>query len=501
MARFVGWSRLAALGQPILLGLLMLILLLIYWPSFMSASDFDEFTYVQAALTGERVGLFLGRAGMSWFHHGIWWIAHQGFGLAPDRLHILMRAVHAVAGVVAVTSAYGVYRAVFAPRWPLLIAVVLTSVGFVHLYGTLLTEPLSLSFVWLSMWLLVSAVQRQALWRLYLSAFLIGYAFTIRETSVLALPFHALYLLLHRREIADWQSKHLVLAGLLCTLVAAFPQVIFLHRDGADYATQASGHWAGNTAPKSLHWTHFRQTVMQSLPLLAAPLGLVFAALAWRRDKGILLLSLALMIPFAAHFIVGNGQWRFFIVGHIPLALLTAYGIDRIGNAIRPWWGKAIVLLALLVSLGIWWAPRFDQAMRAYQNRAQKDFEIGQMISRQFQDQDLLIVGSYSSMMDAYWNKVLGRRFEVQWSGWAWPGPEGLEHRIVTAVSEGRQVGIYLDGFRWPSYANEKKHIQATRNRVVYRRVEGSLWNVASLKDPGGSAQGPANQLEGAPTN
>jgi len=417
----------------------------------------------------------MGRSGFIYFFVPIWELSRILFKTPPlERYHVVI-LVNLVFSSLTVWLVYSVTKKISRNT---LIAyasaiILIFSKDFISLAGNTFTEPMMIFMIFLSYWCYLNAIDKKSISFFYLSAFLFGYAFEIKEAALLSILFFpALHFTRFRSKY--FRAKNYFLFILIFIITGLMAPVYFYLIEGNNYV-----HHVIDVAEISkFNFADWQQTytiMRHGFGILLFPLaGLIALLLRKKATESLILFSL--IAPNIIFSIYGTRDERYFVFGYIALSVLTAYAFFYITQYARfilkipPKYAfhcfSILLIILVAYNFAVFYRPlikdnEYSKKLKSY----------GSQLIYNYPKNTVFILGEYSALMGGYYNPLSGSNNEVIWSGVTWPHKE-LSKVVAQYLSQRKMIIIDLDGFNgWWQY--DKPDVLELMSLYKCKRVAG----------------------------
>ena len=431
---------------PILL--VVLSFLLFYYFKLDFVSEWDGFGYIKNIYDHSRSNLNLGRPGFVYSFIPVWELCNKVFTMSILEFYQVITAANLIFSSLIILLAYQIAGRITRNKLIALATAItlIFSRDFIRLAGNTLIEPMMIFMVVLSYFCYVTAINRKNLFYFYLSAFIFGYAFEVKEAALLSIFFFPVFLSLASNESKYFKAKNHLLFIVIFIVAALLMPFYFYLKDGEKYL-----HSIYSTASHNRfhfgNWQQIYRIMKYGFGIVLFPL-VGFIILLIRKKYTKLLVVLSLFIPNIIFSFYGNMDNRYFVFGYISLAILTGYCFFyTIGYAqlVLKFSKKALPLYfsIFLIVLASWNFANFYRPL-IKENEYSKYLQgYGLMLLNNFPENAVFIIGDRSALMGQYYIPFTKSRKKLIWSGWSWPRKE-LGKVVERDFSRGKRIIIDL---------------------------------------------------------
>jgi hypothetical protein len=473
--------------------LLSLLLAFVYLDPF--AGDWDALDYTVQALKGEPSSMILGRMLFIFSNRAAFSIAHELFGLAPERAYLLFKYMVVAESPLAVIAWWLLALDLTGSRRSATAAALMLCLSpFYIIYsGQAMTEIPSLLLLAIALTVHYRGLKARRTWMVLLGAILMGACVNLREGAALYAPWLVLAPLICGWRI-DKRTLAVTFAACVLFMLSAFgPFAFWYWLNIADYRS-AWQHWAAYTRVESARHpvtlTNFKALLRYFL--IAGPLALVaFPVAAFReyRERGLtpllvlgligLLANLSLIVHYS---VVLNG--RYLLTG-LPamLPLVADYFVReqtaKVKNDRRAF---VNVVLGILFIGAVLMNDAWPVSWSYIRDRSTAKDYIQQL--SQIPKDGVIISGSQTVAVN-YWKGIGSGNWEAIGTGVAWPGPK-LKESIDWYLNHGRRVFVDTDPRWWSPcgwQALEIGELNAVRDSFRFRLVAGKVYEILPRSD------------------
>ena len=440
--------------------------LLFFKKSFIQL-DWDGFEYIRKIYLHQKSDLFLGRIGYIYFFIPIWDIFKYLFHLSILDFHHVIRFFNIIFGSLTIALIYLTLKRIFRD-WPIALGmalILLFSPEFIISIGEIRTEIPVFFFVFASYFSYVMAFEKKNRACLYLSAFLFGYAFEVRESALFMIFFFPAYFI----SVKGWKTfwlKEAILFAAIMLFTAIIGPIFFVITEGSKYLDKIKywlsvGSYVDLTAPLKYPYIiysiincGFRLQVLSFLGLLTLFMG---------KEKNNLLVIVSLILPALIGLCtLGNATPtpRFFMICYPAFALLASIFIDFISDVfsslLKTKQSKGVIYLVLLICFLLISFPHLSRYMKWDKEESKRLETYGLYLLNNFPENTVFLIGQNSSVMGNYFIPLTNSIKEVIWSVWEWPGKDlGKVAKIYLLLDN--IIVIDPSQFQFP---NEKKDVE-----------------------------------------
>ena len=443
---------------PMLLAVLSF--LLFYYFKLHFIINWDNFSYIQNIYAHLKNQLGLGRLGFIYFFIPIWELCSKFFKMPILKFYHVVMITNFIFLSLTVLLVYSVTKSITRNKLIALgSAIILTfSRDFIGLAGNVFTEPMMIFMIILSYFCYVVAINKKSLFYFYLSAFIFGYAFEVKEVALFSILFFPAFLLT-RREPKYFSVKNYLLFILIFFVTALIMPCYFYFKEGNNYIHDIIRSASWNKLILS-NWQQVYDVMKYGFGILLFPLA-GFIILLLRRKFTKLLIIFTLFTPSIIFSFYGCRDKRYFVFAYISLSILTAYCffyIIQYAKLILRFSKKHSILYfsILLICLASWNFAHFYRPLIEDKEYSRYLQGYGLKLLSSFPENTVFIIGDRSALMGHYYIPLTKSRKDLIWSGWDWPGKR-LGEVVERYLSNGKKIIIDLDGFRW--YRHEKQDL------------------------------------------
>ena len=436
--------------------------LLFYYFKLDFIINWDSFSCIQNIRTHSRGFLGLGRLGFIYFFIPIWELCSKFFKMSILEFYKVIIATNLIFSFLTVVLVYLVTKRIARNKLIALASAItlIFSRAFIRLAGNTLIEPMMIFMIILSYFCYVAAINKKNLFYFYLSAFIFGYAFEVKEVAVLSILFFPAFLLTRSESKYFSIKNHLLF--ILIFLVAAFiiPFCFYL-KDGSTYIHDTIYVVSQN----KFNFSHLKDVYIimkYGFGVLLFPV-VGFIILLVRKEFSKLLVIFALFAPSIIFSFYGCRDYRYFVFGYISLSILTAYCLFYIieySKLILRFSNKNLSLYfsILLICLALYNFTNFYRPLIRDKEYSRYSQDYGLRLLNGFPENTVFIIGICSALMGHYYIPLTKSKKDLIWSGWSWPHKR-LGKVVEHYLSCRKRVIIDLDKFQHQSLQNEKQDL------------------------------------------
>jgi hypothetical protein len=413
-------------------------------------TDWDSFGYLKHIYTHSRSGLLLGRLGFIGFFIPIWELCSKFFKMPILEFYNVIITADIIFSSLTIFLVYLVTRSITRNKLVALgsTVILIFSRDFIRLAGDVLTEPMMIFTVILSYFCYIKSINKKNLFYFYLSAFIFGCAFEVREAALFSILFFPAFL--STRKESEYFSVKNHLFFILIFLATAFILPFYCYLKGGNNYIHDIFYRASYFKFGCNFQVVYRAMNSGFGNLLFPLVG--FIMLLFRREFAKLLIIFTLFIPNIIFSFLPNSLSRYFVFGYIALSILTAYCFFYIVRYAMPvlkfFHKRSSLLFAILL---IWLlAPNFNNFYgqlikdKKYSKYLQ---DYGLKLLNNFPENTIFIIGDRSALMGQYYIPLTKSRKKIISSGWDWPH-EKLGEVVEDYLSNGKKIIIDLAGFK-----------------------------------------------------
>ena len=426
--------------------------LLFYYFRLDFIREWDTFGYIQNIYYHSRSGLDLGRPGFIYFFIPIWELCSKFFKMPILEFYHVVLVADLIFSSLTIPLVYLITKRITRNKLIALASAIILifSKDFIRFAGDTLIEPMMIFVIVLSYFLYVKSIDKKSLFYFYLSAFIFGYAFEVKEVALFSIFFFPA-LLLTRSESKYFSVKNHLFFILIFLVTALIMPVYFYAREGNRYIRDILLTSSWNKLNFS-NWQQVYDIMKCGFGILLFPL-IGFIVLLLRSKFYKLLVIFTLFIPNIIFSFYGHRESRYFVLGYISLSILTAYCFFYIVQYSKfvlrlPNKHLSVYFYIILMCLALYNSIYFYQPLIANKEYAKSLRIHGLMLLNSFPENTVFIVGVYSALMGQYYIPLTRSRKQLIWSGWNWPHKR-LEKVVGRYLSHGKRIIIDLDGFQW----------------------------------------------------
>jgi len=471
------YKRVSFLQYRMALLLTIFSFLLFYYfkPDFMT--DWDAIGYIKNISDHCRSGMGLGRVGFIYFYIPIWDACINLLKVPLLEAYHVVMFVNLCFSSLTIGIVYLLVGKVFRNKQVAFASavVLIFSRAYISIAAQPLTEPMMIFLVMLSFFLFVLSTEKKNLLFFYLSAFIFGFAFEVKEAAMLSVLFFPAFIF--TRKEADFLSLKEYLLFITIVLLTAFSMPLYFYlKDSVKYIHDiryASSFDSFNFGD----WQEIYYNLRAGFGILWLPL--VGGLFLWlRKEFNKILIILSLVVPNVVFSLYGSRVARYFVLGYIPLAILSAYcffyGIGylrKLFNFSRIDFIRLFlcgVLILAVYNLNVFYRPMMKEIRDAENFK-----EHGLMLLNKFSNNTTYITGEHSTLMQHYYIPLTRSKKRVIACGWDWP-KNNLGKVVERHLLKGRRVIIDLDGFR-RIYFNEVRDVIKLMSMYKLKQLDANF--------------------------
>ena len=437
--------------------------LLFYYFKLDFITEWDSYGYLIDIHGHFKSSLFLGRFGFISFFMLIWELCSKFYKMPILNFYHVIIFVNLIFSSLTILLVYLITKKITRNK---LVGfgsalILIFSKDFIRYAGNTLIEPMMIFMTVLSFFLFITAINKKNLFCFYLSAFIFGYAFEVKEAAILSILFFPAFLLT-KSESKYFTVKN-YLFFILIFLETAFIMPFYWYlKDRNKYIYDIVYYAQHNNRFIFSYWQEVYNIMKHGFGILLLPLmGLIILLL--RKKFTRLLLIITLFIPNIIFSFYGDRVERYFVFGYISLSILTAYCfyyiVEYFKLIIKSF--KSVLSVCFLILLILWSSWNFTGFYNSLINdKVYSKYleEYGLRLLYIFPENTVFILGDHTALMDQYYIRFNGSQKKTIWPGWTWPH-EGLRKVIENYLSCNKRIIIDFSGFIRPSIQAEKQDI------------------------------------------
>jgi 4-amino-4-deoxy-L-arabinose transferase-like glycosyltransferase len=459
------------------------------------AGDWDALDYTVLALKGEPSSMILGRILFIFSNRAAFMLAHELFGLQPEKAYLLFKYMVVLESPLALVAWWVLARDLTGSKRAATAAVLLLGLSpfYVVYSGQAMTEIPSLLVLAIALILHLRGLRSNTVWMVLAGAVLMGACVNIREGAALYAPW-----LLFAPLVCGWRinGRTIVVTLLACALflLCAFGPFAIWYWLDIDHYRAAWQTWAAQTKIESsrhpVSLENFRYLFRHfffagAMTLVAFPV----AAVREYRERGWTPLLLLGLIGICANFsliihysVVLNG--RYLLTGLPAMAPLVGSYFVREQNE---WMKSATRAFANVVGGILLVAAVFIFMAWPISTTYIKERSLSKDYIKQLQliPKDAVIIPGSQTVAVTYWRGIGSGDWEVIGSGGSWPGPR-LKSQIDEYLARGKRVFVDTDHRWWYPCGWQEMEIRelvGIEGAYHFRRVAGDLYELRPVDD------------------
>lgn len=456
--------------------------------------DWDALDYTIASLRGEPSPMALGRSLFTLFNFALYIIAHNLFGVGPEKAYLLFKFAVVLQVPLAIALCWVLARDLTESLRAATIAALFIAVcPVVVLYGSqVMTEVPSLWVLAAALILHLRGLKSRRIWFVLAGAALLGLAVNFRETNAFYFPW-----LVFAPFAAGWklERKTIGLVAVSLVVFAVFAVAPFALWFALSSAYRAKWYvWleSGRSEAARHPFTLSNLKPFFAYFLLVAPVvfaGLPFAIFnEWRKRGWTLLLLAALVGLFANLTLVFYYStvinWRYFVTGLPAMAPLSAYFLLRIGEEKLKSPRRAFALAVSLI-LGIALAMGVLLRARIHDYRARLAFARDYIERLRLLPNDAVVMAGFATVAVTYWRGIGSGHWEHIGTGAGFPAGK-LPQKIDEYLRARKRVFIDVDLRWWQPCSwqtQEILEIVSIESHFRFRRVAPTIYEIRPPED------------------
>jgi len=417
-------------------------------------NEWDSICYIGDIHLHSRSWLGLGRSGFVYSFIPVWELCRILFKIPVlERYHVVILA-NLVFSSLIISFVYVITKRITRNKLIALAGsiILIFSKDLILLAGNTFSEPMMILMILLSYLYYLTAIEKKSLSCFYLSAFIFGFAFEIKEAALLSILFFPA-ILLTSRGAGYFKFKNHLLFFLIFLLVGFIMPVYFYLKEGPSYIKHVLDV-ASISKFNLTNWPQVCSIMRHGFGILLFPLaGLILLLL--RKRFATLLIIFTLLTPNIIFSIFGTRDNRYFVFGYIAFSILTAYclfyAVQYATLVLKaPYKYASIYFIILLTALLSFNLTCFYRPLMADNEYSKHLKNYGLQLLTSFPENTVFILGESSAVMGRYYLPLTSSNKKIIWSGAEWPHRE-LNKMVTQYLSQGKRIIIDMDGFqgRW----------------------------------------------------